>query len=67
MARAKGKVVFSVAGASAEEKIGKYGFFEGSYTAILQFMTSKGLVPESIITINQKNTGNNFFIFYWKG
>ena len=61
------RVVLSIAGAAAEEKLGRFGFFEGSYTAILQFIQRNGLVPENIVTTNQKNSGDNFFLFYWKG
>ncbi len=66
MARAKARVVFSIQGAAAEEKIGKFGFFEGSYTAILNFMAAKGLVPENIIGKIGHN-GTNYYLFYWKG
>ena len=65
MARAKARVLFSVEGASAEQKIGKFGFLEGSYTAILQFMSNKGLVPENIIG-NIGHNGTNYYIYYWK-
>ncbi len=62
---AKARVVFSVEGASAEEKINRFGFFEGTYTAILQFISNKGLSPENIITIN--HNGTNYYLYYWKG
>ena len=66
MVTPKARVVFSVEGAAAEQKIGRYGFFEGSYTAILQFMTNKGLSPENIIGDIGHN-GTNYYLFYWKG
>ena len=62
---AKARVVFSVEGAAAEEKINRFGFFEGTYTAILQFISNKGLSPENIITIN--HNGTNYYLYYWKG
>lgn len=58
------KVVFSIEGAAAEEKIGKYGFFEGSYSAILAFLSQKGLSPENILKLD--HNGTNYYIFYWK-
>ncbi len=65
MARAKARILFSVQGASAEVKIGRFGFLEGSYTAILQFISNKGLSPENILKIG--HNGTNYFLFYWKG
>ncbi len=65
MAGAKARIVFSVAGAAAEVKINRFGFFEGSHTAILNFINAKGLSPENIITIN--HNGTNYYMFYWKG
>lgn len=62
---AKARIVFAIKGASAEEKIGNFGFFEGSYSAILQFIQQKGLSRENIITID--HNGTNYYIFYWKG
>lgn len=58
------KVVFSIEGAAAQEKIGNTGFFEGSYTAILNLIRSKGLTKENILNIG--HNGTNYFIFYWK-
>ncbi len=65
MAKAKSRIVLSIQGAAAQEKIGRYGFFEGSYTAILQFIGQNGLDTANIITIN--HNGTNYYIFYWKG
>ena len=65
MAGAKARVVFSISGTAAEEKIGKFGFFEGSYAAILQFISGKGLVPENIIG-NIGHNGTNYYLYYWK-
>lgn len=64
MARAKAKIVFAIAGASAEEKIGNFGFFEGTYSAILNFIAQRGMQKENIIVIN--HNGTNYYIFYWK-
>ncbi len=61
---AKARIVFSVAGAAAEAKEGNFGFFEGSYGAILAFIIAKGLTRENIITIN--HNGTNYYMFYWK-
>ncbi len=63
--KARARVVFSVEGAAAEEKINRFGFFEGSYTAILNFVNVKALSAENIITID--HNGTNYYIFYWKG
>lgn len=60
----RARVIIAIQGAAAEEKIGKYGFFEGTYSAILQFMAQKGIVPENIISID--HNGTNYFLFYWK-
>ncbi len=65
MAKAKSRIVLSIKGAAAEEKIGRYGFFEGSYSAILQFMVNKGLDPQSVLKLG--HNGTNYYIFYWKG
>ena len=65
MGGSKARAVFSVQGAAAEKKIGRFGFFEGTYAAILNFISSKGLSPENIITIN--HNGTNYYIYYWKG
>ena len=65
MAGAKARVVFSIEGAAAEQKIGRFGFFEGSYTAILQFISNKGISHQNIITID--HNGTNYYIYYWKG
>ncbi len=62
---ARARILFSVAGASAEVKIGRFGFLEGSYTAIIQFIANKGLSPENIITI--AHNGTNYYLYYWKG
>ena len=62
----RARVVFSVEGAAAEEKINRFGFFEGTYTAILQFISNKALSAENIIG-NIGHNGTNYYIFYWKG
>ena len=62
---AKAKIVFAIAGASAEEKIGNFGFFEGTYSAILNFISQRGLQKENIIG-NIGHNGTNYYIFYWK-
>ena len=61
---AKAKIVFSIEGASAEEKVGRFGFFEGTFTAILAFINQKGLQQENIVTID--HNGTNYYIYYWK-
>jgi len=66
MARAKAKIVFAIAGASAEEKIGNFGFFEGTFSAILTFIAQKGLQKENIIVIDA-HSATDYYIFYWKG
>ncbi|KKK72486.1 hypothetical protein LCGC14_2903390 [marine sediment metagenome] len=66
MVKARARAVFSIQGAAAQEKIGKFGFFEGSYTAILQFIQQKGLEAANIVGDISHN-GTNYYIFYWKG
>ena len=63
---ARARAVFSIKGAAAEEKINRFGFFEGSHTAILQFISNKGLSPENIVG-NIGHNGTNYYLFYWKG
>lgn len=58
------KVVFAIAGTAAEAKIGNFGFFEGSYSAILTFISQNALSKENIITI--AHNGTNYYLFYWK-
>ena len=59
--------VFSIEGQAAEEKIGNFGFYEGTYAAVLQFIQSKGLGRENIIgSIGYNSTSTNYYLFYWK-
>jgi len=61
------KTTFAIAGQAAEEKIGKFGFFEGTYTAILEFINRKGLSRENIVgSVGYNSTTTNYYIFYWK-
>ena len=60
----KAKVVFAIKGTAAEEKIGNFGFFEGSYAAILVFVQSKALAPVNLITL--AHNGTNYYLYYWK-
>ena len=58
------RAVFAIQGQAAEEKIGRAGFFEGSYSAILQFIANKALEAENVLSIG--HNGTNYFIFYRK-
>lgn len=60
------KAVLSIAGQAAEDKIGKYGYFEGTYSAILNYMNQKGLSKQNVIEIGYNSTTTNYYIFYWK-
>lgn len=59
------KVTFGIQGIAAEEKIGNYGFFSGTFTAVLQFIQKKGLRNENIVG-SIGHDGTNFYLFYWK-
>ena len=61
------RVVLAIEGQAAEDKIGRFGFFEGTYSAILQFIAQKGLSEENIVgSIGYNSTTTNYYIFYWK-
>ena len=62
----KTQAVFSVEGATAEVKNGRFGFFSGSHTAILQFLKNNALSPENIVSIGIDPAGANYYLFYWK-
>ena len=62
----RAQATFAIEGAQAEEKIGKFGFFSGTHTAILNFISRNGLMRENIIGIGTDPQSLNYFIFYWK-
>ena len=57
------KVRFAIPGASASHKEGNFGFFEGSYSAILLKLSSLGLQPKDY-TIG--HNGTHYYLFYYK-
>ena len=58
------RATFAIAGQAAEEKIGKFGYFSGTFAAVLEFCRNKGLSKQNIISID--HDGTNYFVFYWK-
>lgn len=61
------KATFSIEGQSAQAVIGRHGFFEGTYTAVLDFIRQKGITTENIIgSIGYNSTNQAYFLFYWK-